>query len=130
MFGAAAALGQTASETPVSLEGLTPQQKFLQQNCIECHNSTDQSAAALFAGLFFDKLDVMHVEHDPETWEKVIRKLGTGMMPPAVKPRPDAVEQARFMSYLETELDQLADRNPNPGRPALHHRRPGRSPAS
>jgi len=120
LMGGATALGQTASEQPVSLEGLAPPQRFLQQNCIECHNSTDQSAAALFAGLFFDKVDVMHVEADPETWEKVIRKLGTGMMPPAVKPRPDATEQAQFLSYLETKLGQLAARNPNPGRPALH----------
>ena len=119
-FGAAAAFAQAAPDSAVSLEELTPQQRFLQQNCIECHNSTDQSAAALFAGLFFDEVDVMHVDSDPETWEKVIRKIGTGMMPPAAKPRPDAAEQARFMSYLETELDGLAKRNPNPGRPALH----------
>ena len=119
MTGGATAFAQSAEPT-VSLESLTSQQRFLQQNCIECHNSTDQSAAALFAGLFFDKVDVMHVEHDPETWEKVVRKLSTGMMPPAAKPRPDAQEQARFLTYLETELDEFAARNPNPGRPALH----------
>ena len=39
------------------------------------------------------------------------------MMPPAIKPRPDATEQARFLSYLEGQLDQLAASNPNPGRP-------------
>jgi mono/diheme cytochrome c family protein len=119
MTGGATAFAQSAEPT-VSLESLTSQQRFLQQNCIECHNSTDQSAAALFAGLFFDEVDVMHVDHDPETWEKVVRKLSTGMMPPAAKPRPDAQEQARFLTYLETELDEFAARNPNPGRPALH----------
>jgi hypothetical protein len=119
LTGCATAFAQS-SEPTASLEGLTSQQRFLQQNCIECHNSTDQSAAALFAGLFFDKLDVMHVESDPETWEKVVRKLSTGMMPPAAKPRPDAHEQARFLTYLETELGEVAARNPNPGRPALH----------
>ena len=101
-------------------EGLAPPQRFLEAHCIECHNSTDQSAAALFAGLFFDKVDVMHVADNRETWEKVVRKLGAGMMPPAVKPRPDAGEQAAFLSYLETELDTLAAAQPNPGRPALH----------
>ena len=45
---------------------------------------------------------------DPETWEKVVRKLGAGMMPPAVKPRPDSHQQAQFLAYLETELDALA----------------------
>ena len=119
MSGGTTAFAQSAEPT-ADLESLTSQQRFLQQNCIECHNSTDQSAAALFAGLFFDKVNVMHVERDAETWEKVVRKLSTGMMPPAAKPRPDANEQARFVTYLETELGEVAARNPNPGRPALH----------
>jgi hypothetical protein len=99
---------------------LSAEQKFLQDNCVECHNSQDTSAAALFAGLFFDEIDITNVASDPQTWENVIRKLRTGMMPPAVKPRPDADRQARFVNYLETELDRHAAANPNPGRPALH----------
>jgi hypothetical protein len=113
-------MAQPATEPEISLAGLAPQQAFLKQYCIECHNSTDQSAAALFAGLFFDKLDVMHVAENPETWEKIVRKLGAGMMPPAVKPRPDPAAKAQFLAYLETELDSLAAQRPNPGRPALH----------
>ena len=93
-LAAGSCLAQPAA-APASLEGLTPEQAFIEKHCIECHNSTDQSAAALFAGLFFDKLDVTHIGEDPETWEKVVRKLGAGMMPPAVKPRPDSAEQAR-----------------------------------
>jgi hypothetical protein len=119
LLGAGTALAQSADDT-ASLAGLAPPQRFLKQYCFECHNSTDESAAALYAGLFFDKLDVMNVEADPETWEKVVRKLGTGMMPPAIKPRPDAGQQAGFLSYLEGELDELAAAHPNPGRPALH----------
>ena len=118
-LAAGSCLAQPAA-APVSLEGLTPEQAFIEKHCIECHNSTDQSAAALFAGLFFDKLDVTHIGEDPETWEKVVRKLGAGMMPPAVKPRPDSAEQAEFLAYLETKLDALAKAQPNPGRPALH----------
>ncbi len=118
-LAAGSCLAQPAA-APVSLEGLTPEQAFIEKHCIECHNSTDQSAAALFAGLFFDKVDVTHIAEDPETWEKVVRKLGAGMMPPAVKPRPDSAEQAEFLGYLETELDALAKAQPNPGRPALH----------
>jgi hypothetical protein len=104
----------------VSPGKLAAPQAFLQANCIKCHNSTDQTAAALFAGLFFDKLDVTHVAGDPETWEKVVRKLGAGMMPPASEERPDPAQQKAFLSYLETELDKLAAAQPNPGRPALH----------
>jgi mono/diheme cytochrome c family protein len=99
---------------------LAPPQAFIAQHCIECHNSTDQSAAALFAGLFFDKVDVLQVAGDPETWEKVVRKVGTGMMPPASQARPDPAAQAQFLTYLERELDAHARAEPNPGRPALH----------
>ncbi len=118
--GTAYAQTEPAAVSPAALEGLAPPQQFLQKYCIECHNSTDTSAAALFAGLFYDKLDVMHVEQSPETWEKVVRKLGAGMMPPAIKPRPDPTEKAHFLTYLESQLDGLAAREPNPGRPALH----------
>jgi hypothetical protein len=98
----------------------SPPQAFISDNCIGCHNSTDQSAAALYAGLFFDQVDVLHVADNPETWEKVVRKLGAGMMPPASEPRPDAAAKAQFLAYLERELDARARAEPNPGRPALH----------
>jgi hypothetical protein len=120
VFGSTVCGAQPAAERPLSLANLSAQQAYLEQYCIECHNSTDQSAAALYAGLFFDQLDVMQIEQDPETWEKVVRKIGTGMMPPAVKPRPDATAQTQFLTYLESELDELAVARPNPGRPALH----------
>ena len=118
-LAAGSCLAQPAAESP-SVARLTPPQAFLEQHCIECHNSTDQSAAALFAGLFFDQLDVHDVAADPETWEKVVRKLGAGMMPPASEERPNPSEQKAFLSYLEAELDALAKAQPNPGRPALH----------
>ncbi|HWN39160.1 MAG TPA: DUF1592 domain-containing protein, partial [Gammaproteobacteria bacterium] len=97
-----------------------PAQAFIAEHCIECHNSTDQTAAALYAGLFFDKVDVMHVADNPETWEKVVRKLGAGMMPPASQARPDPTQKAQFLAYVEHELDAHARTEPNPGRPALH----------
>jgi len=114
-FGDAGAQNATEAHS-----GLAPQQSFLIENCVECHNSTDTSAAALFAGLFFDQLNVMDIRRDPETWEMVVRKLRTGMMPPAIKPRPDAIRKEAFLTYLETELDTLAAERRNPGRPALH----------
>jgi mono/diheme cytochrome c family protein len=108
--------GPCAAQTPapagtVAGQRLVPPQAFIAEHCIECHNSTDQSAAALYAGLFFDKVDVLHVAENPETWEKVVRKVGAGMMPAA---------QAQFLGYLERELDAHARAEPNPGRPALH----------
>src|SRR5262245_65120844 len=111
--------GPCFAQTPAAPPSPSPE-AFIADNCIGCHNSTDQSAAALYAGLFFDQVDVMHVADNPETWEKVVRKLGAGMMPPASEPRPDPNAKAQFLAYLERELDAHARAEPNPGRPALH----------
>ncbi len=93
---------------------------FLEETCIQCHSEEAESAMALFSGFFLDRLDVANVAAHPAEWEKVVRKLRTGMMPPASEPRPDEAQQRAFIAYLEGELDSFAARNPNPGRPALH----------
>ena len=67
-----------------------------------------------------DKLDVGKVSEEPEVWEKVVRKLRTGAMPPAGLPRPDKATNDSLAAYLETALDSAAAANPNPGRPAVH----------
>ena len=53
-------------------------------------------------------------------WEKVIRKVRAGMMPPAGMPRPDAATLDGFVQYLETSIDRAAVASPRPGRTALH----------
>ncbi|HEX5048895.1 MAG TPA: DUF1592 domain-containing protein [Gammaproteobacteria bacterium] len=95
-------------------------QGFLQDTCFKCHSEGSESAISVFSGFYLDRLDVDHIAANPEQWEKVVRKLRTGMMPPSSEPRPDPVARDQFVTYLETELDRLAARQPNPGRPALH----------
>ena len=56
---------------------------------------------------------------NPEPWEHAIRKVRTGAMPPAGRPRPDKAVAGDLVTYLETELDRAALAQPNPGRPAL-----------
>jgi mono/diheme cytochrome c family protein len=53
-------------------------------------------------------------------WEKVIRKLRTGAMPPAGMPRPDEATYNAVATYLEAALDDDAAENLDPGRPAIH----------
>ena len=67
-----------------------------------------------------DKMDISHVSEHPEVWEKVVRKLRAGMMPPAGARRPDRAAITTFASNLETDLDHLVQAKPNPGAPALH----------
>lgn len=67
-----------------------------------------------------DSLDVEQPGREPQTWEKVVRKVRTGMMPPSGAPRPDRATLDRFASVLEDALDHAAAAAPNPGAPVLH----------
>jgi hypothetical protein len=55
-------------------------------------------------------------------WEKVVRKLRAGQMPPPGSPRPDKAAYDAFASWLESELDRAADAHPDPGRTEALHR--------
>jgi mono/diheme cytochrome c family protein len=85
--------------------------------CVTCHNQRTKTA-----GLLLDTLDLAAVPAHAETWEKVIRKLRTRMMPPAGQPRPDAQVYDGFASWLENEIDRAAAASPNPGTTAPFHR--------
>jgi hypothetical protein len=61
-----------------------PPAAVIQQYCVTCHNDRMKTA-----GLILDPADLSRVAAKPELWEKVIRKLRSGAMPPAAAPRPD-----------------------------------------
>ena len=88
---------------------------LLDQYCVTCHNERLQTA-----GLLLDRSDVERIGADGATWEKVARKLRSGAMPPAGRPRPDAATLEAFVTLLESTLDRAAAARPNPGRPADH----------
>ena len=67
-----------------------------------------------------DKADLSNVPAQAEMWEKVIKKLRTGAMPPLGMPRPDRAKMDALASWLETSIDKAAMAKPDPGRPALH----------
>ena len=57
--------------------------------------------------------------HDhAEIWEKVVRKLRAGMMPPSGMPRPAAPVMESMVSFMEKELDRGAAADLSP--PGLH----------
>ena len=88
---------------------------FLNQYCVACHNSK-----AKIGGLVLDHADLTNVPAQAEMWEKVIKKLRTGAMPPFGMPKPDKASVDEFATLIETSIDKAAAAKPNPGRPALH----------
>ena len=90
---------------------------LIDRYCVTCHNDRLDTG-----GFSFDPLDVANVAAHPEAWEKVVRKLRAGAMPPRPRPRPDPVTYDRFRAWLEAELDSAAAARPNPGRTETFHR--------
>ncbi len=91
----------------------------LNQYCVVCHSGKLKKTGFIPAlTLTIDSLDTANVEHDAETWEKVIHKVRAGMMPPSGMPRPDAAKFEAMIVYLESELDKHAVSNIPP--PGLH----------
>jgi cytochrome c5 len=94
---------------------LTANRATLDHYCVGCHNERTK-----VAGLLLDKADLTHVAGDPALWEKVVRKLRTGTMPPQGARRPDAESSHLLLASLEAGLDQAAAAQPDAGRPMLH----------
>ncbi len=89
----------------------------VQRHCVRCHNDR-----AMTGNLSLEGADPNDVSIDAEVWEKVVRKLRAGAMPPAGAPRPDDAVYDGLRAHLETELDQLAEDRPDPGRTATFRR--------
>lgn len=111
---AAPATGNPITQ-PQSLNTPAPDRALIDQYCTRCHNDRLKTA-----GLSLSTLDPDHVAGHAETWEKVVRKLRTGAMPPVGLPRPDRTTALSFVSALTDKLDQAAAANPDPGRVTLH----------
>lgn len=103
------------SQPVANPQNTSPDQALLNQYCIGCHNEKTKTA-----GLMLDKLDLTHPGQDPETWEKVVRKVRAGMMPPSGMPRPARTALDSWAANLETGLDRAAAAKPNPGSTGLH----------
>jgi hypothetical protein len=110
--------GLTARAAPgsPSTAPYSSQRALLDTYCVGCHNQRAKTA-----NVMFDTMDLAHLSSDADVWEKAVRKLRGGMMPPpGVGRRPDQAAVNGFVSWLEDSLDQAAAANPNPGRVALH----------
>src|SRR5581483_897461 len=109
------ALGIDA-ETPAPLKPSAAKQRaLLDHYCVTCHNQKLKTA-----NVMFDSMDLAHVGQNVEIWEKALRKVRSGMMPPVGLPRPDAAAVKSFVAFLGGVLDQAALAAPNPGTVSLH----------
>jgi hypothetical protein len=105
----------TVTEKPLDVRADT--QATLAKYCATCHSERLKTA-----GLVLDPTSVAHPGDQSETWEKVLRQLRAGTMPPPGAPRPPQAFYARATGYLARELETSAAARPNPGSLPLAHR--------
>jgi mono/diheme cytochrome c family protein len=88
---------------------------LINQYCVTCHNEKTK-----VGGLALDSAGLDNIPANADIWEKVIRKVRVGMMPPQGFPGPDAPTREALVSFLQTTLDRAAAAHPNPGWPLVH----------
>jgi len=93
-------------------------QPMVTRYCVGCHNTRNPLPAG--APLVLDKANLADPGADAAMWERVVRKLGVGAMPPQGAPTPGAAELTRFRSSLIASLDTAAAKKNDPGKFVLH----------
>jgi hypothetical protein len=103
-----------AAERPAAAS-LSSTRATIGEFCIPCHNDRLKTG-----GLTLESLDPNDVAGSAEAWERVVRKLRLGLMPPVGVRRPDRSTSDNLIASLEGALDAAAARHPSAGRPLLH----------
>src|SRR5437868_7506325 len=81
--GSSHLLAQRPPQPAATSPAASTQRALIDKYCVTCHNQQAKTA-----GLMLDKMDIDHVGDGADVWEKVIRKVKGGMMPPQGMPRP------------------------------------------
>jgi cytochrome c551/c552 len=88
------------------------QNHLVHEYCSGCHDNEAKTG-----GLSLEDFDAGRIDQQAELAEKMIRKLRAGMMPPpTATSRPDAATVKAFAAALEARIDEVAAKQPNPGR--------------
>ena len=110
LAAAAVVVAAPEAQTPVEKHRAT-----LDQYCVTCHNDRLKTS-----NLSLEKLDLAAAGDHPEIWERVVRKLRAGVMPPPDVRRPPLADYDALRDFLEAELDRTASTRLNPGSVVLH----------
>ena len=87
---------------------------FLQRYCLGCHNTS-----AHVGGFVIEGVPTGAPSQRPDIWEKVVRRLGAGEMPPAAAPQPGKADADAFSDGLIDQLDEAARIEFYAGRPVI-----------
>lgn len=89
---------------------------MVQTYCIDCHNAVDVTAEIDLESVLNEPSVTQTLRGSIDVWERVFRKVQAGQMPPQDALQPSAAEVAEMLQDLQTQLDEIAERSPRPGR--------------
>jgi mono/diheme cytochrome c family protein len=99
-------------------ESIESYQEMLNKYCVNCHNQKSKTPGGL--PLELDLASLKDPGSTAEAWERVVKKLGVGAMPPQGSATPGVAELTKFRHALMASLDKAAVRKNDPGRYVLH----------
>jgi mono/diheme cytochrome c family protein len=108
-------IASSPAASPAPVASVEKQQALINQYCVTCHSDRLKTANLSLQGR-----DLSTVGDHAEFWEKVVRKLRAGVMPPPDLPRPALAEYEGLRDWLEAEIDRKAAGRVNPGSVVLH----------
>lgn len=85
---------------------LAAEDPFVSKYCVSCHSAGTKMGGIVLAGL----------AGDDAVWEKAVKRVRAGEMPPAGAPKPDAESARAFVKAVSARLDRAA---PYAGRPVI-----------
>ena len=74
--------------------------EFLDQRCLDCHDSETSKGDVDLEGVGLDFADATTAS----TWNRVLEQLVLRQMPPENKPQPDVAERERITAWIESQL--------------------------
>lgn len=86
---------------------------MLEDYCSRCHNDDDKVAGLSVADL---KASDIASGLNAEAWEKILRRVAAGEMPPHSKKQPDPATRAEFVAWLDDGRAHYVAAYPDPGR--------------
>ena len=102
---------QTSVQPPGATTPASSPRRLVDRYCVTCHNERLK-----IADLRLDRADIENPGAEAEVWEKVVRKVHTGTMPPSNMPQLSQDDRRTLQTWLETSLDAASAARPNPGR--------------
>jgi mono/diheme cytochrome c family protein len=93
-------------------ESANDAQRVINQYCVGCHSNRAKTGGLSLEGADYDQIPA-----HGDMWEKVVKKLRSGTMPPANSPRPDLKTYNATAASIEARLDEAP---PYAGRPVIH----------